>query len=207
MRYYKTLFLLLLFQSCNTTTLSKEEANNISNIHVEILIEDGDNETSLNKVSAYLSNGEKRIINKNIKILLNEKPLDLFVRTGNYYDKHPVYYTDDLSRKEAYYFEIILPDSTKYPIAYIKPSKITSEFNCSENISLDNDFILDWNTNNVLANMELWKLVHQKDNPNMHSGGRYAESTLHYTINTKKGSYKVPKSFYKDSLTVADNPS
>jgi len=69
------------------TTLSKKEANNISNLRVEILIEDGVKEKSLNKINAYLYNGKKRIINENIKIQLNGKPLELFVRTGNYYDK------------------------------------------------------------------------------------------------------------------------
>lgn len=205
MRYYKIIFILLIFQSCNTTTLSKKEANNISNIQVEILIEDGTKEKSLNKINAYLFNGKKKIINENIKIQLNGKPLEFFVRTGNYYDKYPVYHTNDLVRRESYYFEIILPDSTKYPIAYIKPSKITSEFNFSENISLDKDFVLDWKNNNISANVELWKLVHKKDNPNMTSGGRYAESTLHHTINTESGSYKVPKLFYEDSLTIADH--
>lgn len=204
MRYY-TIFILLLFLSCNTITLSKKEANNIANIQVEILMEDGGKEKSLNKINAYLSNGKKRIINENIKILLNGKPLELFVRTGNYYDKHPVYHTDDLVRKESYYFEIILPDSTKHPIAYIKPSKVTSEFNFPENMSLDKDFVLDWKNNNVSANLELWKLVHEKDEPNKHSGGRYAESTIHHAINTKKGSYKVPKLFYEDSLTIANH--
>ena len=204
MRYYNIIFILLLFQSCNTTTLSEKEANNISNIQVEILIEDGIKKTSLNKINAYISNGEKRIINENIKVVLNGKPLKLFVRTGNYYDKYPVYLTDNLVRRESYYFEIVLPDSTRYPIAYIKPSKITSEFNFPKNIPLDEDFVLDWKTNNISANVELWKLVHQKDKPNTHSGGRYAESTIHHTINTENGSYKVPKLFYEDSLTVAD---
>jgi len=203
MRYYKILFIVLIFQSCNTITLPEREANNISNIQVEILIEDGFKEKALNKINAYLSNGEKRIINKNIKIQLNGKPLELFVRTGNYYDKYPVYRTDDLVRRESYYFEIILPDSTKYPIAYIKPGKRTSEFNFAKNISLDNDFVLEWENNNVSANLELWKVVHQKDKPNIISGGRYAESTIHHTINTENGSYKVPKLFYEDSLTIA----
>ena len=121
MKYFKILFILLILQSCNTATLSDKEANTISNLQVKIVIEDGFKEKSLHKINAYLSNGEKKIDNKNIKILLNGKPLELFVRTGNYYDKHPVYATDDLTRSESYYFEIILPDSSKHPLAFIKP--------------------------------------------------------------------------------------
>ncbi len=152
--HYNIIFILLIFQSCNTTTLSEKEANNISNIQVEILIEDGTNQNSLNKINAFLTNGEKNIINDNIQIQLNGKPLELFVRTGNYYDKYPVYRTDELERRESYYFEIILPDSTKYPIAYIKPDKITTKSNFPINFSLDKDFVFDWRNNNLTANME-----------------------------------------------------
>ncbi|WP_339848745.1 hypothetical protein [uncultured Dokdonia sp.] len=204
MKYYHIIFILLIFQSCNTTTLSEKEANNISNLQVEIIIEDGTNQNSLNKINAFLTNGEKSIINDNIQIQLNGKPLELFVRTGNYYDKYPVYRTDELERRESYYFEIILPDSTKHPIAFIKPSKITSKFNFPTNFSLDKDYTFEWENNNLTGDMEIWKGVHKKDNPNAHSGGRYAESTIHHTIKNDSGNYSVQKSFYKDSLTVAD---
>lgn len=204
MKIVKALIILLVFNSCNSTTLSENEANSITNFKLEILIEDGTKQNSLEKINVLLTNGKKYIINEKIKIQLNGKPLELFVRTGNYYDKYPVYFTNDLSRSESYYFEIILPDSSKYPIAYIKPRKITSEFNFSKNISFDKDFVLDWKNNNLTADLEIWKLGHQKEKPNTHSGGRYAESTIHHTINTESGSYKVPKLFYTDSLTIAD---
>lgn len=38
----------------------------------------------------------------------------------------------------------------------------------------------------------------------MHSGGRYAKTTIHQTINTPNGKYIVPKLFFKDSLTITD---
>ena len=193
----------MIFQSCNTTTLSEKEANNILNYKVKVIIEDGNKDNSLNKINVFLSNGKKNIINENIQIQLNGKPLKLFVRTGNYYDKYPVYRTDDLERNEAYYFEIILPDSTKYPVAYIKPTKITSEFNFPKNLHLDKDFVINWKNNNLSADVEIWKGVHKKDNPNEYGGGRYAESTLHHKINTENGNYRIPKLFYEDSLTIA----
>ncbi len=149
MKYYTILFMLLLLQGCNTITLSEEEVNNISNIEAKISIGTGSEQNSLHGISVFLSDGEKNIMNEAIQIQLNGKPLELFVGVGNYYDKYPVYRTDDLERRESYYFEIILPDSTKYPIAYIKPPKITSEFNFPKNISLDKDFVLDWKSNNI----------------------------------------------------------
>lgn len=204
MKPYKLLFILLLIQSCNTTTLTKKEASNLLNIQAEVSIVDRGDKELLSDIQVILSDGEKRILNDNIQIQLNGTALDFFVGIGNYHDKYPVYRTDDLKRKESYYFEIILPDSTKHPIAYIKPKKVTSEFEFSKSTSLDDDFILNWKRNNISADLELWKLVHEKSNPNAHSGGRYAKSTKHHTINNGSGSYKVPKSFYTDSLTVAD---
>ena len=204
MKYIKILCMVLLFQSCNTTTLSDKEASNLSSFKVEIHIKDTFDPQGLDKIYAYVSNGKKRIINENIKIILNGKPLKLYVRTGNYYDKHPEYQAEELARQAAYYFEIQLADSTIHPLAFIKPRKLTADFSFPEQLSIDKDFVLEWKNNTVSANVDIWKGVHQKDKPNMHSGGPYAASTLHHTINTKEGSYKVPKSFYTDSLTVAD---
>ena len=203
MKYYKIIYILLIFQSCNTTTLSDKEASEISNLRVEILIEDGAKNKSLNHINAFIYKDGKKIINNNIKIQLNGKPLELFVRQGNYYDKYPVYMTKDLMKSEFYYFEIILPDSIKYPLAYIKPTEITTEFSFPKNIDLDQDFVFNWKNNNLLADLEIWKGVHQKDNINSSSGGRYAESTIHHTIKKDSGNYNVKKSFYEDSLTMA----
>ncbi len=46
--------------------------------------------------------------------------------------------------------------------------------------------------------------MHKKDSPNAHSGGKYAESTIHHIIKDDSGNYSIQKSFYKDSLTIAD---
>ena len=198
MKFYKIISFLLIFISCNTTTLSEEEANDISNLRVEIFIVDGTEKKSLNHINAFIYKGNKKIINKNIEIQLNGKPLELFVRQGNYYDRYPVYSTKDLIRRESYYFEITLPDSSKYPLAYIKPAEITTTFNFPENIDLDQDFVFDWKKNNLVADLEIWKGVHEKNNPNSHSGGRYAASTIHHTIKKNTESFNVQKSFYED---------
>ncbi len=58
--------------------------------------------------------------------------------------------------------------------------------------------------NNISVDVEIWKGAHRKDDPNQHSGGRYAESTIYHKIDTEIGSYKVSKLFYEDSLTITD---
>lgn len=199
MKYYNIIFILFIFQSCNTTTLSEKEVNNISNIQAKILIEDVTKQHSLNKINVFLSNGKKKIINKDIKIQLNGKPLELFVRTGNYYDKYPVYTTDQLERRESYYFEIILPDSTKYPIAFIKPSELTTDFNFPKSISIDKDFVLKWTELNTPFQFEYIKGVEyeqKEDNITEYAyDGRHID-----TLKTKQGQYVIPKSYFIDSL-------
>ncbi|NQY29457.1 MAG: hypothetical protein HRT69_08295 [Flavobacteriaceae bacterium] len=206
MKYYSILFILFVFSSCNVSTLSNSDATNLAKMKVNITIQDGTKKNSLDYIEVKLSDGKKQIINKNIKIILNNKPLELFVRQGNYYDKYPWYGTDDLLRNESYYFEIVLPDSTKYPLAFIKPLKRrdNAKFNIPKKNSKNKDLKLEWENINSLTNVEIWKIVHLKAKPNMHSGGRYAETTIHHTINTESGKYTVPKLFFEDSLTITD---
>ena len=50
-KYYTlTIILIVIFQSCNTTSFSENELKNISNIQSEISIEDGSKQNSLNKL-------------------------------------------------------------------------------------------------------------------------------------------------------------
>jgi len=66
---------------------------------------------------------KKQIINEKIKVLLNGKPLELYVKQELYYTKTSFYRDANLERRDSYYFEIILPDSTRHPLAYLKPLK------------------------------------------------------------------------------------
>ncbi len=198
MKYYKLILILLIFSGCDVSTLSDEDTKNISKLKVNILIQDGTKDQSLNLIKVNLTDGEKQIINEKIKILLNGKPLELFVRTGNYYDKTSYYATDDLLRSESYYFEIILPDSSNYPLAYIKPNKIPTEFNFPKNISINKDFILKWTKLNTPFEFEYIKGVEyeretgQADNVTRsgYDGKRID------TLTSKVGEYIIPKSYF-----------
>lgn len=123
MKHYKLIFILLFFQNCDVSTLSDKDVSKLENLQVNILISDSDKNKSLNSIRFELSDGKKQIINENIKVLLNNSPLDLFVKQELYYTKASFYKTNNLSIQDSYYFEIILPDSTKHPIAFIKPLK------------------------------------------------------------------------------------
>jgi len=109
-------------------------------------------------------------------------------------------------RRESYYFEIILPDSTKYPLAYLKPLKKNdgAKFYIPEKNYSNENVTLKWKNINTPTTLEVWKLVQLKNKKNIkkHSKGNYSATNIKETINTKNGKYIIPKSFLNDSLTV-----
>lgn len=123
MKYYQLIFILLLFASCDVSTLTNKDVSNLGNLSIHVLITDGDKSDDLNNIKLRLTDGKKQIINEDIKVLLNDLPLELYVKNQLYYTKKSFYTTNDRTRKEAYYFEIILPDSSRHPLAYIQPKK------------------------------------------------------------------------------------
>jgi len=169
---------------------------------ISITVQDDSKKNKLNYVVVNLSDGKKQIINKNIKVLLNNTPLELFVRTGNYYDKHSYYGANDLLRKESYYFEIILPDSTKLPLAFIKPNKAATAFNYPENISADENFVLKWTNLSTphQLNISTGVEVKKKRNTNITEYKYKVRPTD--TLKLKEGEYVVPKTYFIDSLTT-----
>jgi hypothetical protein len=204
MKYFSILFIFLVFYSCDVSTSSKSSITSLSNIKASITIQDGTKKNSLNYVEVKLFDDKKQLINENIKILLNNTPLELYVRTGNYYDKHSYYGTDDLSRKDSYYFEIILPDSTRLPIAFIKPYKAYADvkFNIPEQIPLKNDVIISWEGLTTPHTIEIIKgtEVKKKKAANITENG--FEGKQIDILHKKIGEYVIPKSYFRDSLTL-----
>lgn len=206
MKYYIILLILVAFSSCDVSTLSNADTKDISKLKVNIYIQDDNNDNLLNEIKVKLTDGKKQIINEKIKILLNGKPLELYVKQELYYTKTSFYRETNLVHRDSYYFEIILPDSTKYPLAYLKPLKRSdnAEFDIPKEVARNKNVTLSWKNINTPTKLEMWKLVHLKKNKNEHSGRRYAETTIINTINSKNGKYIIPKSFLIDSLTVTD---
>ena len=207
MKYYKLLLILLGFTSCDAATISEKDTKNLSKLKVNIYIKDGNKDELLNSIKVKLTDGKKQIINDKIKILLNGKPLKLFVRTGNYYDKHSSYSTDDLLRKESYYFEIILSDSTKYPLAFLKPLKRNDSAKFYIPKTSENENItLTWKNINTPTTLEVWKIVQPKNKKEIKKNavGNHSATKIKETINTKNGKYIIPKSFLEDSLTTVN---
>lgn len=199
------LFILILVISCDVSTISDKELKNISNIKANIYIQDYNEGDCLNKIIVYVTDGKKQIISNLIKIKVNEIPLELIVRQELYYTKKSYYTVHNFIRSECYYFEITLPDSTIYPLAFIKPSNINDslEFNIPQVISREKDFTLNWENINLPAELKIWKGVQKKDTKE-HSGGEYAETTISKSINSKTGEFIIPKSYFEDSVSIAN---
>jgi len=206
MKYYKIILILFAFTSCDVSTISKNDTKNISKLKANIYIQDDGKDELLNEIKVNLTDGKKQIINNKITILLNGKPLELFVKQELYYTTTSFYKDTNLVRRNSYYFEIILPDSTKYPLAFLKPlkKKDSAKFYIPKEASRNENVTLMWKNINTPAKLEVWKLVHPKKKNNEHSGSRHAETKILESINSKSGKYIIPKSFLTDSLTVTD---
>jgi len=202
-KYFSLLLFLISILSCDVATLSKEEASKINNYRINIQIYDHFEE-KLNRITVSLSNGKKQIIDKDIKILVNNKPLYFFLKQELYYTKKSYYYLDTLKRKESYYFEIILRDSTKHPIAFIKPSdNKLMEFNIPKTVSKNENIILKWENLKAPYALEIQKGIQVKNKVAKNITEYGYSKTKFDTIKSKKGNYKIDKSYYEDSLTIA----
>ena len=203
-RYFSILLIIFLFSSCDVSTLSDADAKNIEKLKVHIQIKDGDREDALNQIKVVLTDGKKKIINENIKVLLNGFPLELYVKNELYYTKTSFYRTDSLRRSDSYYFEIILPDSTTYPLAYIKPmiQNRNTEFNIPDRISTNEDFVFNWNHLYTPHHLEFQKgtLVIKETSENITQHG-FGERQMD-TLKAPSGNYTIPKSYFNDSLTI-----
>lgn len=205
MKFYKLIFIFFIFNACDVSSISDADTNNLSKLRAKIFIQDGTKDKLLNRVKVELTDGKKQIINEKIKILLNGKPLELFVKEELYYTKTSFYRDTNLLRHDSYYFQIILPDSTIHPLGYLNPTKKSdsAQFYIPKKKYRNENFTLEWKNINTPTKLEAWKLVRLKKDSMKSSGGRYAESTIIDTINLKNGKYIIPKSFFEDSLTTA----
>lgn len=205
MNYYKFYLLsfFLLIIGCDTSNISDQELNDLSNIKANIHIKNGLEQDSLKRIDVYITDGEKQIINNKIKIRVNDITLKLYIKQELYYTKKS-YYTCNFFKSDSYYFEIILPDSTIYPLAFIKPfkEKESIRFLTPQTTSRNKDLTLSWNDVYIPTELEIWKGVQNKKTK-VYSGGPYSETTIINHIKSETGEYIVPTSYFEDSLYVA----
>ena len=204
-KYYGILFIALVFSSCDVSTLSSSDALSLVKLKVNINIHYDTNKDTINYLRVKLSDGKKQIINKNIIILLNNHPLNLVVKDELYYTKTSYYQADSLVQNDAYYFEIILPDSTKHPIAFVKPMAKTeaATFSIPDSIATNENFVLKWKQLNTPHQLELIKGTETKY--------KIAKMIIEYgysvkpidTLIEKEGEYLIQKSYINDSLASA----
>lgn len=205
MKHYNLLLILLLFVSCDVSTLSSKDLKGLNKLKINITIEDVLGNTTLSQIKVRLSDGKKQVINKDISILLNGSPLKLYVKNELYYTKTSFYETDNLLRKDDYYFEIILPNKTKYPIGYIKPVNKDSDLNFTipENAFLNEDYTLKWKNLSKPYTIEVLKGVENLENKKDNYTSYAYKNRLIDSLKTETGEYVIPKSYFLDTLTIA----
>lgn len=197
MKYYKILLIAIVFSSCDVSTLSKSEVLGLEQLKATIHINHDTNKVNYLRVK--LSDGKKQIINKNIHVLLNNKPLGLYVKDELYYTKTSYYTADDLAKADSYYFEIILPNSIKHPLAFIKPKKEVAKFSMPDSLTAKNDFVFKWERLNNPHQIEIIKgnKTNSQATKNRIIYG-YSVKPID-TLKKNEGKYVVPKSYFTDS--------
>lgn len=203
MKYYKLILIALVLSSCDVSTLSKSEEITLEKIKVNIHISQDTKKVNYLKVK--LTDGKKQIINKNIKVLLNNMPLELYVKNNLYYTKTSYYTASNFAKNNFYYFELILPNETKHSLAFIKPKteNETVIFNIPDSLAVNKDFVIRWKQLNTPHQIEIIKddeAKHQVIKNRIEYG--FIVKPLK-KLTKKAGKYTIPKAYIKDSLTTA----
>ncbi|NRR92418.1 hypothetical protein HSX10_12645 [Winogradskyella undariae] len=208
MKNLKLLLLLLIFSRCDVSTLGGKAVNDLSKYKATILIETNNKKEDLRRIKVSLSDGDKQIINDEVKILVNNIPMELYVKDELYYTKTSFYTTDSLSKKASYYFEIILPDSTKHALAFIKPNEAynLTKFEIPDTIYDANSMRIKWTNLLTPHQLKFNKFIEKPKPADNITSNAYDGVTID-SLKTKHGEYKIPKSYLMDSENTIKNVS
>ncbi len=207
MKHFKILLLFLGIQSCDTTETKKdwylpniEKDERLANISVNIFLGDDNDPDRLTNIDLRTLDGG--LMNNKNTILLNNQPFELVTRKSNFYISYSQYELDDnFLKNEDYLFEIILEDSSRHTLAYIKPRKDYQDlnYNIPENFSKNEKLEVKWEDIYTPTRLKIQKDILYKEYqktiyPNMH--GYYHE------ITEKSGSHSVDMMKLKDSSEI-----
>ena len=200
--YFGLLVIVFIFGSCDVSTFSNTDVVDLDKLNVIINIQNSNKTSKRGYLKVKLSDGNKQIINKNIHVLLNNIPLDLYVKDNLYYTKTSYYKTDRVLNDSAYYFEIILPDSTRYPLAFIKPrvKDAAVKFTIPEHITSKEELVLTWEQ---LKTPHQLQLVNEKKYHVMKNTIEYGYVVKPIdTLTQKKGAYVISKPSIGEPITI-----
>ncbi|MFD1552604.1 hypothetical protein DNU06_15460 [Putridiphycobacter roseus] len=211
MKYIQILLLLLLFQQCTETIADKDKYfldsakdERLANIYVNIFIGDNNSDPEKFKVIhlEVFDHGKKN--NKNT-ILINNQAFNLATVKSNYYTTYSYYQLSENKKERDYLIEIILADSSRHQLAYIKPRQdytdidyaVPKKFTAAENLSLT------WEGIYVPTVLNIKKEIYDKKYAHaLHRNAYQKDYIYNHELTTKNGSYIVDKSAFEDSLTV-----
>jgi len=204
MKYINILLLTLIIQSCSKTEKTKyleniEVDERLASISANIYITDDNHPEKLSAIELNVYDGGR--FNSKNTILLNNQPFILETRKSNYYKSYSSYKLKKYKKDEAYLFEIILEDSSRHTLAYIKPRKDYMDLNyiIPKHFSSDENLELKWENIYIPTELRINKETYERKHP------QYILPKTHeygYKITNKSASYIIDKSAFSDSLEV-----
>lgn len=184
--------LILLLASCDVSSISDEKLNKISNIKANIYMKYDLISGERNNLLVYITDGDKQIINPNLKVYVNDSLMSLSVRQDMYYTKKSWYAIDDLPDAESYYFQIVTPDSIKHALAFIKPSALPENlhFDLPKTHISSKNFTLYWEHILTPSTLRIWQET-----------AEYGEGKIMEDITETTGNYTIPQTYFRKDST------
>lgn len=216
MNNIRILLLLLSFftLSCTKTKKDKnlyianiENDERLANIYFNLYITDNNDSNNLIRTSLRALDDGK--MNDKNTFLLNNKPFSMVTRQSNYYISYATYVAHEYIKNQDYLFEVILADSSRHTLAYIKPRNDYQDLNymIPKHFSYDTNLELKWENIYLPTSLEIQKEIYETiferkypDAP--HRNTHFKNHDYGYKITDKSGSYTINKSSLKDSLEV-----
>ncbi|MBU2997568.1 hypothetical protein KO500_14055 [Cellulophaga baltica] len=210
----RILLLLLFTLSCNKTVKDKnlyianiESDERLANIYFNLYITKNNDSTNLIRTSLRaLDNGK---MNSKHTFLLNNKPFEVVTRKSNYYISNSEYVPNEFTKNQDYLFEVILADSSRHTLAYIKPRDDYQDLNYKipKHFSFNKNLVIKWENIYLPTNLEIQKEIYEpifeKKYPNApHRNTYYKDHEYGHKITDRSGSYTIDKFSLKDSLEV-----
>lgn len=214
MNNIRILLLFLITLSCTKTKKDKnqyianiEKDERLANIYFNLYITDNNDSKNLIRTNLRaLDNGK---MNSKNTFLLNNKPFQIVTRKSNYYISYSEYVLNKSRKDQDYLFEVILADSSRHTLAYIKPRSDYQDLNymVPEYFSYGTNLELKWENIYVPTNLkiqkDIYETIYERKYPDApYRNTHFKNHEYDYKITDKNGSYTINKSALKDSLEV-----
>ncbi|MFD2286394.1 hypothetical protein GJU39_00535 [Pedobacter petrophilus] len=194
----------LLIVSCNQSTLTNKDLQDINVISAVIDIHQSLEKQNENNATVELYDSERHEIrNDTIKVFINGSKFDYTVENGLYYTKDYYYYNQNFEPIDnKYKLEIELPNGKRFFLAEImvlKPVK-AQDVLCAKNGNLDKDFAFSWKNMGDVNQLIIEKSI-KTTNPKEPTVTTY-NSDMDTLKISNAGSFVIPKAGKNEQVSI-----